>query len=104
MMDAVSHENSIRIDEGSEKEQEEGRRLDSGDRNEISNMEVEQDVMGRQLQAHTDAEGVVRTPETRAGSEATPQTTEKVMIPQFVEVVTGKEFMLPDARSRSRRD
>ena len=82
----------------------EGRGSDSGIRKEISDMEVEQDLMEEQLQATVDADGAERTPEAQAGSEATPQTTDKVGISQFAEVVTGKEFVPPDARVRSRRD
>ena len=101
---AVSHGISIRNNEENEKEQAEGCRLNSGIGNEISAMEVDQDVMEQQPLALVDAEGVERTPETQAGSEATPQTTEKVVILQFAEVMTGKEFVLPDARARSRSD
>ena len=101
---ADSDGNSIQNNEENEKGQADGRGSDSRVGNEISAMEVEQDLMDEQLQAITDAAGVERTPEAQAGSEATPQTTEKVGIPQFAEVVTGKEFVLPDARARSRRD
>ena len=101
---AVLHEISIQSNEENEKEPLEGYRLNSGTRNEISAMELDQDLMEQQLQAIANAEGVKHTPEMQAGSKAAPQTTEKVAILQFAEVVTGKEFVLPDARVRSRRD
>ena len=99
--------NSIRNDEENEKEQVEGAGSDSRVGNEIIAMEVEQDMldaMDKQLRTLADAAGVERTPEMQAGSEATPQTTEKVEIPQFAAIETGKQFVLPDARARSRRD
>ena len=40
----------------------------------------------------------------QAGRDATPQTSEKVGIPQFAAIETGKQLVLPDARARSRRD
>ena len=36
--------------------------------------------------------------------ETLPRTSEKVNIPVFTSIQTGKQFVLPDARARSRRD
>ena len=90
-----------------EKEQVEGGGSDSGVGNEIIDMEVDHgvlDTMDEQLRTFAGAAGAERTPETQAGREATPQTTEKVGIPQFAAIETRKQFVLPDARGRSRRD
>ena len=110
---ANSDGNSNRNNEDIEKEQVEGGGLDSGDGNEISDMPVvlEQDQMEEQLQGNADAEGVVRTsedaermPVPQGERGALPQTSEKVDIPTFSSIETGKQFVLPDARARSRRD
>ena len=95
---------SIRNDEENEKEQAEGGGLESEAGKEISDMEVEQDVMEQLLRESADAAGVESTPEIPAGCVVAPQTSERVEIPKFAEVTTGKEFVLPDARARSRRD
>ena len=58
--------NSIRNNEGKEQEQVEGGGPDSGVGNEVSAMEVEQnvlDAMDEQLQTFADDAGVERTPE-----------------------------------------
>ena len=105
---ANSDGNSIRNNEENEKEQAEGGGLDSGTGNEISEMELEQDVMEQQLLESADAEGVERTPAdaertpvAQVGHGTPPQTTEKVDIPQFAAIETGKQLMLPGARARS---
>ena len=108
---ANSDGNSIRNNEEIEKEQVEGGGLDSGSGNGVGDMELEQDEIKQQLQEIADAEAVVRTSEdaerTPVAQEergTLPQTTEKVDIPKFASIETGKQFVLPDARARSRRD
>ena len=108
---ANSDGNSIRNDEDNEKEQVEGGGLDSGDENEISDMVLDQDQMKEQLQGNADAEGVERTsedaertPVSQGESGTLPQTSEKVDILKFTSIETGKQFVLPDARARSRMD
>ena len=108
---ANSDGNSIRNNEETEKGQVEGGGLDSGIGNGTSDMELEQDQMEEQLQELTDAEGVARTSEAAERTPVPqeergtlPQTSEKVDIPRFASIETGKQFVLPDARARSRRD
>ena len=75
-----------------------------------SDMELERGQMDEMLRTR-DAEGVARTSEDAEGTpapteerETPPQTSEKVDIPVFTSIETGKQFVLPDARARSRRD
>ena len=89
--------NSIPNNEETEKGQVEGGGLDSGAGNETSDMELEQDQMEQQLQGNPDAEGVVRTsedaertPVSQGESGTLPQTSEKVDIPIFTSIETGK--------------
>ena len=72
-----------------------------------SDMEVEDAELTRmdeQLQEVADVEDVERTPVTQEGRGTPPQTSERVEIPVFTSIETGKQFVLPDARVRSRRD
>ena len=99
--------NSIRNDEENQKEQVEGGGPDSGVGIGNSDMDVEQDVLAgidEQPQEVADVEDVERTPVPQVGRGTPPQTSEKVDIPVFTSIETGKQFVLPDARARSRRD
>ena len=89
-----------------QKGQMEGGGSDSGVGIENTNMEVEREVineMDAAIRTVADVAGVESMPETQEGRE-TPQMTEKVAIPQFAAIETGKQFVLPHARARSARD
>ena len=102
---------SNRNDEEVEKGQLEGGGRDSGIGNGTSDMELDQERMDETLRdaEHVDGVGLASeaaesTPAPTEERETPPQTSEKVVIPVFASIETGKQFVLPEARAGSRRD
>ena len=103
--------NSNRNDEDVEKGQLGGGERDSGIGNGTNDMELDVETMDEMVRSVDPADGVElasevagSTPAPTEERETPPQTSEKVEIPVFTSIETGKQFVLPDARARSRRD
>ena len=102
---------SNRNDEDVEKGQLEGGERDSGIGNGTNDMELDGETMDEMLREVEPADGVAFASEVAEGTpapteerETPPQTSEKVVIPVFASIETGKQFVLPEARAGSRRD